>query len=161
MLRELSIPALATMTVAVAACGGGGNTTAASGAHAASGTLALSRSRPTRIYTTALSGRAETTHGAPLGRGVAIIAFHGQSVVCWRFAHLHGFTNATVAHIFAGASGKAGAPVLGLSSGPRLHHEGCVSISPTVTRTIWSHPHAYYVSIASAQYPRGAVRAQL
>lgn len=108
-----------------------------------------------------LSGRAETTKGAPLGRGVAIVAFHGSSLVCWRFAHLHGFTIATTAHIAAGATGKRGAIVVPLSSGPRLRHEGCVPISPATTTSIWSHPNAYYVNIVSAQYPNGAVRAQL
>jgi hypothetical protein len=162
MLPKLTLPALAMMTLGLAACGSSSGTgTTGSGAHAAARTTALSRSRPTRVYTVALSGRAETTGGAPLGRGAAIIAFHGQSAVCWRFAHLHGFTDATVAHILAGAKGKTGAPVLALSTGPRLHHQGCVPISLAVTKLIWSHPNDYYVNILGARYPHGAVRAQL
>jgi hypothetical protein len=160
MLRRLTIPALAIITLGVAACGGG-STRTTSGANATTGTAALARSRPTRMYKVVLSGRAETRHGPSLGRGAAIIAFHGQSVVCWRFAHLHGFTDATVAAIHSGATGTAGGTVVSLSSGPRLHHQGCVSINPALTQRIWIHPNGYYVNVLSSRYPNGAVRAQL
>lgn len=148
------------MAVGLSACVGSGS---ASSPTAHAGVLAVpgASSRPTRMYTVRLSGKAETTHGAPQGRGYAIIAFHGPSLVCWRFAHLHGFLDATAAQIHSGAGGKSGRTLLGLGSGPRLHHEGCEPIHASLTRTIWNNPHRYYVSVASTQYPRGAVRAQL
>jgi hypothetical protein len=51
--------------------------------------------------------------------------------------------------------------VLALSSGPRLHHRGCVSAGGTLMAAIAAHPHAYYVEIRSVANPYGAVRAQL
>ena len=82
-------------------------------------------------------------------------------MLCWRFAHLHGFTNATLAHIHIGTKGRSGDVVVALSTGPRLHHQGCVSISPVLSKRIWSQPSRYYVNIHSTQYPGGAVRGQL
>ncbi len=90
--------------------------------------------------------------------GAAIIAFHTGSKLCWRFAHLHGFTGATV-HL--GAGGHAGKVVPPLSPGPRLHHHGCVRVSPTLAAAIVGGPSTYYLNIGSAQYPGGAVRGQL
>lgn len=108
-----------------------------------------------------MTGSAETPRGAPQGTGAAIIAFHGSSGVCWRFAHLHGFADATVAHIHVGKRGHAGKIVVPLSPGARLHHQGCVPVSPAVITAIARDPGGYYVSIQSAKYPSGAVRAQL
>jgi hypothetical protein len=146
----------------LSACAGGSTSGATSHrVQPASATLALTRTSPTRKYTVALSGRAETVPGAPRGRGVAIVAFHGQSMMCWRFAHLHGFTDATGAAILSGPSGTSGRGVLPLSTGPRLHHQGCVTIPPALTHAIWSQPSRYYVNVLSTRYPQGAVRAQL
>ena len=117
--------------------------------------------RQVRIYRSVLTGTAEKPAGAPNGTGAAVIAFHGSSLVCWRFAHLHGFINATVAHIEIGAKGKSGSVVVPLSTGPRLHHQGCAPISPALVRTIEDKPTDYYVNIHSVQYLRGAVRGQL
>lgn len=75
---RVAAPALAAVTLGLAACGA--STVASS---AVSG-------RPTTLYTVSMTGAAETPQGAPQGRGVAIIAFHGASKVCFRFAHLHG-----------------------------------------------------------------------
>jgi len=33
-------------------------------------------------------------------------------MVCWRFAHLHGFTDATSARVETGAAGRAGQSVI-------------------------------------------------
>ena len=148
------LPALATTALCVAACG-------SSGPRAAGASSSASHTRPTQIYRVRLSGGAETPPGAPLGQGDAIIAFHGDSVICWRFAHLHGFTDATYAHIHAGTNGRSGAVVVALSTAPRLRHEGCVSVSPTLGKAIMSKPSGYYVNIHSIRYPAGAVRAQL
>jgi CHRD domain len=146
---RVATPALAAVTLGLAACGG--STARSPGVS----------SRPTTLYTVSMTGAAEASNGAPQGRGVAIIAFHGDSRVCFRFAHLDGFVDATVAHINYGTIGRSGPVVLALSSGPKLHHRGCAAISPTLSRTIWRQPSAYYVNVHSRRYPGGAVRAQL
>lgn len=152
--KPIILTTFAVTSLCVVACGSSG-----SGAH---GTFSsVSHTRPTQIYRVSLSGEAQKPPGAPLGRGYAIIALHGDSVVCWRFAHLHGFTDATEAHIHAGRKGQSGAVVLPLSTWPRLHHQGCVSVSPRMVKAIMSKPSGYYVTIQSARYPTGAVRAQL
>lgn len=147
--RHVAAPALIAVTLSVAACGG------------SSATPSAPSSRPTTLYTVSMTGAAETPKGAPHGRGVAIIAFHGASTVCFRFSHLHGFLDATVAYIHSGTTGHSGPVLVALSSGPKLHHRGCLAISPTVSRAIWKQPSAYYVNVHSLQYPGGAVRAQL
>jgi len=147
--RHVAAPALIAVTLSLAACGG------------SSPPPSTVSSRPTTLYTVSMTGAAETPKGAPHGRGVAIIAFHGAATMCFRFSHLHGFRDATVAHIDSGTTGRSGPVLVALSGGPKLHHRGCLAISPTVSRAIWKQPSAYYVNVHSLQYPGGAVRAQL
>lgn len=158
MRSKLLIGAAAALLVGLAGCG-----TSASGAggEARRAAIPASRSRPTQIYRVRLTGAAETPRGPAHGVGAAIIAFHGDSLVCWRFAHLHGFTHAISAHIQNGDNGRTGQVVIALSPGPRLHHQGCVPVSPVVSKRIWARPHGYYVNIRSEQFPKGALRAQL
>jgi hypothetical protein len=151
-------PALVATAVCLAACGGS-TSSSHSGSHPALSQSALTR--PTHVYLLRLSGGAATPPGAPLGRGDAIVAFHGQSALCWRFAHLHGFTQAASAQIHAGRPGRTGVAVVSLSTGSKLHHHGCVSITPTLATAIVHGPNGYYVTIPRARYPAGAVRAQL
>lgn len=159
MRWTLLVSSLVALAIGLAACGSGSSRSASSSKTSPS---AANSAGSLRIYRVGLTGAtAEAPAGAPQGTGAAVIAFHGSSRVCWRFAHLHGFINATVAHIHAGAQGKSGKVVVSLSTGPRLHHEGCVPVSPVVVKAIEGHPSGYYVNIHSKQYPNGAVRAQL
>lgn len=159
MRSKLLVPSLAVLVLGVAACGS-----------SSSSSVSLSKTLPAaaksagslRIYRVGLTGgKAETPPGAPHGTGAAVIAFHGTSSLCWRFAHLHGFVNATFAHVHIGAKGKSGKIVVPLSTGPALHHQGCVPVSTALAKAIERRPADYYVNIHSAQYPSGAVRAQL
>lgn len=157
-MRTTPIPvALAASALFVAGCGGSGSSSTASGSKAAGAAIP----GPVKIYRTKLSGGAEPNHGAPSGTGDAIIAIHTNSDLCWRFAHLHGFSGATSARIYNAPHGRSGKPVVSLSRGRRLHHQGCVRVNPAMISSIESKPQDYYVSIHSAQYPAGAVRAQL
>jgi len=157
-MRSKVVAAVAVLVPGLAGCGGSGSGTGGVTHRAA---VPGSGSRPTEIYRVRLSGATETPPGAAHGVGDAIIAFHGDSLVCWRFAHLHGFTDATSAHVQIGAAGRTGQVVIGLSPGPRLHHQGCVPVSPALSSRIWARPNGYYVNVHSYQYPQGAVRAQL
>jgi hypothetical protein len=163
MRPKLTALGLAALVLGVAACGGSNSSssTRATSTPRATALSAATSAGRILIYRAKLTGGAETPPGAPQGIGDAIIAFHGSSVVCWRFAHLHGFTNPTFAHIHIGAKGRSGNIVVPLSTGPRLHHQGCATVSGNVVRSIERSPQAYYVNIHSAQYPSGAVRAQL
>lgn len=152
MRLKLISAGLVVAALSAAACGSGSNTSSAS----SPARRVHSGSRPLRIYRAKLSG--SSTRPAT---GTAIIALHSGSLVCWRFAHLHGFTAATSASIDAGVSGKPGKAVLPLSIGPRLHHQGCVRASPLLSSAIQRNPSGYYVTISSTQDPVGAVRGQM
>jgi len=154
----LALTGITAATVGVGACGGSG--------HARGGPTASAPSRrglgtPRAIYRSRLSGAAEVPAGATSGVGEAIISLHGNSTVCWRFAHLHGFHDATVARIEVGSRGRTGRVLVSLSRGRRLRHRGCTRVSPLVVDSIRRDPSGYYVNISSVRYPAGAVRAQL
>lgn len=142
------------MTLGLAACG-------SSGAVSPGGASSAAHGQPTAVYRVPLSGRTEPVPGATHGRGDAIVAFHGDALLCWRFAHLHGFTDAMNAQLHAGALGHVGRVLMTFSAGPRLHHQGCVSVSQELSKAVIKNPSGYYVNIPSARYPAGAVRAQL
>lgn len=143
----------AALALVVAGCGGSSSHKAAGG-HA-------SASTPLHVYRVTMSGHAESPPGAPHGAGAGVIAIHAGSVVCWRFAHLHGFVGATVAHIHSGAPGRSGPILIPLSTAPALHHRGCTHASSAAITAIERGPTGYYVNIHSARYPAGAVRGQL
>ena len=136
--------------IGITGCGGSGSSTPSSAS-----------SRPLHLYRVRLTGRAEIPKGAANGSGYAIIAIHRGSVVCWRFVHLNGFLNATVAQIHVGFNGRAGRVLQPLSTGPTLHHRGCIQTSPTAVTAIERNPSNYYVDVHSQLYPAGAVRGQL
>jgi CHRD domain len=157
LMRSKSCAAgVVLLMIGVAACGSSSSSSSASKGASSS----AKRAGSPRIYRAALSGSAEV-RGAPTGRGAAVIAIHGSSQVCWRFAHLRGFTNATSADIHVGTTRKSGKVVLPLSTGTHLHHKGCAPVTATLAKAIEHSPGDYYVSITSAEYPRGAVRGQL
>ncbi len=150
--------ALVLLAVGIAGCGGSSSTSRSA---ASSSGRSAGASAPLHVYRVTLTGKGEAPHGAATGAGDAVVAIHRGSVVCWRFSHLHGFVDATVAHIHVGGGGKSGRILVPLSTGPRLHHRGCVHASPAAVKAIQRDPAGYYVNIHSRQYPAGAVRAQL
>ncbi len=155
MREKLLVGSVVALGLGVAGCGGGSG----SSSSAASGKSAA-KAGPIVIFRTALSGTTGTPTGAPGGAGSAIVALHGRTGLCWRFAHLRGFVHATSARIQLGS--KASAPVIAsLSTGSRLHHRGCSTVSPATANAIHKRPSAYYVAINSTGYPTGAVRGRL
>jgi hypothetical protein len=117
---------------------------------------------PSHIYRVKLSGSREKPPGPGTAVGYAVIALHdSHHELCWRFAHLHGFTDATDAHIRVGPSVSTGHVFLTVSAGPRLHHRGCLSVTTNAMSKIEVNPSGYYVDVASVRYPNGVIRAQL
>lgn len=154
MREKLLVSALATLALNVGGCGG-----SASSTHAAP--PASAKARPIATYRAALTGSTGTPAGAPAGAGAAVVALHSGARLCWRFAHLHGFVNATTARIQLGGKGSSAHVIASLSTGSRLHHRGCVTVSPATAKAIQKHPSAYYVAIDSTSFPAGAVRGRL
>lgn len=119
---------------------------------------------PSAKFIATLTGRGEPGGGAPHGTGIAVIALHdGAHEICWRFAHLHGFTAATRAQIRRVAGRGSGAVVLGLASprSPWLHHRGCVRAPASLMTAIMRQPRRFYVEVEAARFPAGAVRGRL
>src|SRR5436305_5741162 len=154
MRSKLIISATLATGLAISACGGGGG---GSGSHPAS----RGPGRPVRTYHVELSGKAIKPPGAPKGSGAAVIALHHHALVCFRFAHLRGFSGATAAYIGQGAKGKPGKVVLHLSRSSVVHHKGCARASHTLGAALERSPTGYFVAIVTKQYPKGAVRGQL
>jgi hypothetical protein len=149
------MPLAALAATGVSACGG--SSTTAKSTHRAAAT----RTPPSQIYHAVLSGAGEPGGGASGGSGDAIVAFHGDAVMCWRFAHLHGFLDATGAAIVAGRSPGRRGILVRLGSGPRLHHQGCTRVSSATARRIIGHPRAFSITVASRRNPAGALGARL
>ncbi len=141
------------LLVGLAGCGG-------SSSNGSSAPKSAAAKPPTALYKLKLSGRTGTPTGASQGSGLAVIAFHGPTVVCWRFAHLHGFTGVTSARLQTG-SGRHAATVFHLASGKGFHHRGCRRVHSGTLAAITRDPSRYVVSLASSAYPLGAVRGHL
>ena len=148
--KVLGICGLLAASVAITGCGG-----SSAPANSRGG---VNAQKPSVEYVVRMSGTSESppTHGV----GDAIIALHEHDI-CYRFAHMRGFTDASNARILRGATRETGTIVVSLATGPRLHHRGCLAMGATVMTAIAADPSAYYVEIRSVQYPRGLVRAQL
>ena len=156
MRPKTMIGGLTVIALAVTGCGASSSSPSSAVARPRAHTAGQSH-----VYRVRLTGAAERPPGARNATGEAVIALHGSRELCWRFAHLHGFTGATQARIHVGAAGTSGNVFVALSSGPRLHHRGCVAVMSRVVRAIEQNPPGYYVNIRSSHYPSGAVRAQL
>lgn len=153
--RILLALAAAALTPAVAACGSGSGGGSGAPHHSAIG-------KPLRVFHVQLSGRqAVQPKGAPAGTGAAVIALHHRAVVCFRFAHLHGFTEPTAAALHQAPAGKRGPIVLVLSRGSVLRHHGCVRAHRALGAALERGGAGYYLEIDSRQYPKGAVRGTL
>ena len=149
---------VALVAAVVSACGGQAATPPGRSASA----VPTAHGAPILILRTRLSGRAVPDPGAPPdASGDAIIALHRGDEVCFRFAHLHGFHQATRAILGMGAARRSGVTRVVLTPGPQLHHQGCVSVPAGVAATMTTHATGLFVTIFSVHSPSGAVRGQL
>ena len=67
----------------------------------------------------------------------------------------------TIAHIHMGATGKNGPPIVSLFVGPGAAMAGCAMANTGQLAEMIADPANFYVSVATTDFPDGALRGQL
>ncbi len=116
------------------------------------------------------SGRAEVNNdatnrrivGDPNGRGEAYVYSTGGGVICYEL-EVSKIGTATAAHIHEAAAGRSGPIVLTLTAPADGSSSGCIDTeNPDLAADITLLDSSnYYVNVHNAEFPGGAVRAQL
>jgi hypothetical protein len=116
------------------------------------------------------SGRAEVNNdatnnrilGDPNGRGTARVYSPGGGIVCYEIS-VSKIAPATAAHIHEAPAGRSGPVVVTLEAPTDGSSEGCIDTEDAVlaAEITSTDPANYYVNVHNAEYPSGAVRAQL
>jgi hypothetical protein len=121
-----------------------------------------------QTFTVPLSGTAVTNiahpsggRGDPDGFGIAkLILTPGDRQICYDF-RLAQVAEPLMAHILQAPRLKNGPPIVSLFIGPGAALEGCVAANTGQLAEMIAEPSSYYVSVATTEYPDGAVRGQL
>lgn len=120
---------------------------------------ALAGGRPISVTMTGAAERPGP--GDPDGSGTASFTFNqGQGEVCF-WLSVANIAPATAAHIHVAPETSPGPVVIGLTPPTSGTSSGCVSADPALIKAIRQHPEDYYVNVHNAEFPAGAVRAQL
>ena len=100
--------------------------------------------------------------GDPNGRGEAYVFSTGGRVICY-VIEVSKIGPATAAHIHDAAAGANGPVVVSLSPPTNGSSAGCVDTGNAVLAAdiTLNDPSGYYVNVHNAEFPGGAVRAQL
>jgi hypothetical protein len=123
--------------------------------------LGLASAAAAQTFVGAMNGANEApTAGDTDGFGLAGFRFEGTSV---RFAMMvKNIAAPTASHIHRGAVGVAGPVVITLASAfPDNIATGTASASPALIDEIRRNPAGFYVNVHNANFPDGAIRAQL
>ena len=109
-----------------------------------------------------LTGTAEVPGpGDPDGTGTATFTLNpGKGEICYELT-VDKIAPANVAHIHEGAVDKVGPPILTLTLTENGSSKGCADLAREKIMDIIKNPDNYYVNVHNAEYPDGAVRAQL
>lgn len=97
--------------------------------------------------------------GDPDGKGSAAISID-VGKLCYDVEY-HRLAPVTMAHIHAGAAGKAGDPVVTLKLDPDEYIKGCIPIASDLAAKLLAEPGEYYVNVHTTELPKGAIRGQL
>jgi hypothetical protein len=109
-----------------------------------------------------LSGGAEVPGpGDADGSGTVSLTLKSAAAEACYEISVEGVDQATEAHIHRGMSGKAGPPVITLSTDVGTQASGCVAAEQSVLTEIADGPSGFYVNVHSSEHPQGAVRGQL
>jgi len=116
---------------------------------------------PVTLTATLLGDNEVPDDGDPDGKGGATIVLDpAKGTVCYDVDY-HRVAPVTMAHIHAGASGKAGPPVVTLKPDADEWLKGCAKADAATIAAIAADPKAYYVNVHTTELPGGAIRGQL
>lgn len=116
-----------------------------------------------RPFTATMIGADEAPGpGDPDGTGTAHFTLNqGQGEVCFEL-EVSNIAPATAAHIHLAPPGSPGPIVVPLTPPTNGSSSGCISgVDPDLIKAIRQDPDAYYVNVHNADFPAGAIRAQL
>ena len=113
-------------------------------------------------YDVTLSGAAEVPGpGDPDGSGTFHATLNpGTGEICYTLTW-EGIATPTAAHIHRAPVDEAGAVVVPLSVDGEGSASDCVEVDRELALEIIRDPGAFYVNVHNADYPSGAIRAQL
>ena len=125
-------------------------------------TLLASTAAATTVIHVTLTGAAEAPGpGDPDGTGTATFWFNrGQSEVCFDY-EVSGVAPLAAAHIHVAPVGSPGDVVIPLPPTSATGGSGCVTADRELIKAITKDPAAYYFNVHNAEFPAGALRAQL
>jgi hypothetical protein len=115
-----------------------------------------------RPMTVELTGAVEAPGpGDPDGTGTASFTFNpGTGEVCYDYT-VTGVAPLTAAHIHLAPPGSPGPVVIPLPPSDANGGSGCVTADRELIVAILRDPGAYYFNVHNADFPAGALRAQL
>jgi hypothetical protein len=124
---------------------------------------AQTQKAPTRVFKVTLVGEAETPSGDPVATGTATIRIRArQPRLCYQIVARDLSGAAAAAHIHRGAAGAAGPVVIPLRTPNAAgKSSGCARVKGSLLKAILANPKRYYVNVHTAEFPAGAIRAQL
>lgn len=112
-----------------------------------------------------LAGLLDGRAAVPLGDADGSGRFDGwvdpdYGRICYTLT-LAAIATPTAAHIHKGAVGTSGPPVVTLETPTYLQGKACIPIDAALASDLIANPAAYYVNVHNAEFPGGAIRAQL
>jgi hypothetical protein len=122
---------------------------------------AIAQDSTTRIRVT-LEGELEAPVVGDLdGTGFAVFRINpDRRQVCYSLS-VQDIAPATAAHIHIAPPGSAGPVVVPLAAPTSGQSQGCVTVSYQLALALVQQPQNYYVNVHNADFPGGALRAQL